>query len=534
MTNKTLDKALALLRRPSTIIGLLFIALAGLAVGSLIGSLLSPAAKTAQPPTAPATQLATLPTSAIADAPAVEVTYVLATNTATPPATSTPEPTPEPQPVGTPTTHEVQAGETLGEIALRYDVSVEALLAENGLESADFIRVGQELKIPAPASTEAATTPLPQGGRTHTVKPGETLGGIALQYGISVEALQKANGLNSDIIQVGQELSIPGGEVAATTPESTATPVTGATSDVTWQPAILTGNLAAAYARAETRERYTLHYPPDSLPAREMDAVLAMVDTAATQIESPLGIRLGGAFDVYVAGSLFAGDDIALRGRSFSSQRRLFFLWDGTGDAADRQYIITHEATHTFTWNAIAQPPSVVLHEGVAVFTGMPNYENAGYINLDDFCAVFHRAGRLPLPTETMDFQGHIYDLTTYYSAGSFVRYLIDTYGAEKFVEVYASGNYVAVYDKDLRTLQNAWLAQLDARSLPANLDAEALIQYVDEVGRNYRQLFANFSGTPAEMRAYRALDKARTSTLAGRFADAKTYLDEYAAARRE
>lgn len=529
MTNKILDKALNLMRRPRVITGLIFIALAGLAVGSLIGSLLSPAAKTAQSPTTTAT-----PAPVIADAPVIEVTYVVATNTATPPATSTPEPTPEPQPVGTPTTHEVQAGETLGEIALRYGVSVEALLAENGLESADYIRVGQELKVPAPASTEAATTPLPQDGRTHMVKAGETLGGIALQYGVSVEALQQANDLNSDIIRVGQELTIPGGDVAATTPETASTPASSATSDVTWQPSILTGNLAAAYRQTETHGRYTLHFPPDSLPARELDAVLAMVDTAVTQIEEPLGIRLSGTFDVYVAESLFAGDDIALRGRSFSSQRRLFFLWDGTGDAADRQYIITHEATHTFTWNAIAQPASVMLHEGVAVFTGMPNYENAGYINLDDFCAVFHRAGRLPLPTGVMDFQGHIYDLTTYYSAGSFVRYLINTYGAEKFNRLYANGNYVAVYDKDLRTLQDAWLAQLDARTLPANLDAEALIQYVDEVGRNYRQLFANFSGTPAEMRAYRALDKARTSTLAGRFTDARTYLDEYAAARRE
>lgn len=529
MKNETLDKVLALLRRPPVIIGLIFIALAGLAVGSLIGGLLSPAAKTAPPPTATAT-----PASAITVAPAIEVTYVIATNTATPPPTSTPEPTPEPQPVGTPTTHEVQAGETLGEIALRFGVSVEALLAENGLESADFISVGQELKIPAPAAAEAPTTPSAQGVRTHTVKAGETLGGIAMQYGVSVEALQKANDLDSDIIQVGQQLSIPGDELAATAPESTATPAIGAPADESWQPSILSGNLTTAYGQTESRGRYTLHYPADSLPARELDAVLAMVDAAVTQIEGPLGIHLDSTFDVYVAGSLFTGDDIALRGRSFSSQRRLFFLWDGTGDEADRQYIITHEATHTFTWNAIAQPATVMLHEGVAVFTGMPNYENAGYINLDDFCAVFHRAGRLPLPTGTMDFQGHIYDLTTYYSAGSFVRYLINTYGAEKFTQLYASGSYAAVYGESLRALQEAWLAQLDARELPAGLDADTLIQYVDEVGQNYRQLFANFGGTPAEMRAYRALDKARTSTLAGRFTDTRTYLDEYVAARRE
>ncbi|MGC9396430.1 MAG: LysM peptidoglycan-binding domain-containing protein [Anaerolineae bacterium] len=525
---------MAFLRRPAVIIGIILTVLAGLVVGSLIGYLsqqaAKPAASVTPSPTTTFTITPILPTPATIVAPTIA-----ATNTEPVPATATPEPVT--QPAGTPTTHEVQAGETLGEIALRYGVSVEALLAENGLDSAEFLQIGQDLKIPtAGAEGEATTTTtsLPQGVRTHIVEAGDTLGGIALQYDVSVEALREANDLDSDIIQLGQELTIPGDDVATTTPESAAGPAADATDDETWNPSILTGDLATAYSQTEARGRYTLHYPPDSLPERELDAVLASVDTAMTQIEGPLGIQLDGTFDVYVAASLFAADDVALRGRSFSSQRRLFFLWDGTGDDADRQYIITHEATHTFTWNAIGQPASVMLHEGVAVYTGMSNYENAGYINLDDFCAVFYRAERLPLPTGAMDFQGHIYDLTTYYSAGSFVRYLIDTYGAEKFARLYPSGDYVAVYDQDLPTLQEAWLAQLAARELPANLNAGALIQYVDEVGQNYRQLFANFSGTPAEMRAYRALDKARTSTLAGHFTDARTYLDDFAAARRE
>lgn len=523
---------MAFLRRPAVIIGIILTVLAGLVVGSLIGYLsqqaAKPAASVTPSPTTTFTITPILPTPATTVAPTIA-----ATNTEPVPATATPEPVT--QPAGTPTTHEVQAGETLGEIALRYGVSVEALLAENGLDSAEFLQIGQELKLPtAEAEAATATTSLPQGERTHIVEAGDTLGGIALQYDVSVEALKQANDLDSDIIQLGQELTIPGEDAATTAPETAAVPTAEATVDETWQPSILTGDLATAYSQTEARGRYTLHYPPDSLPERELDAVLASVDTAMKQIEEPLGIQLDGTFDVYVAESLFGGEDVALRGRSFSSLRRLFFLWDGTGDDADRQYIITHEATHTFTWNAIAQPASVMLHEGVAVYTGMPNYENAGYINLDDFCAVFYRAERLPLPTSTMDFQGHIYDLTTYYSAGSFVRYLIDTYGAAKFNQLYASGDYVAVYDQDLPTLQDAWLAQLAARELPANLNAGALIQYVDEVGQNYRQLFANFSGTPAEMRAYRALDKARTSTLAGHFTDARTHLDDYTAARHE
>lgn len=533
-------KLLALLRRTEVLIGLgvIVIALLGLALGSLIGSLRGQLASPTDPPAT------STPTMMATEAPALPATSTPAfdlTPTPAPPDAEPEAPTPTPispaRPAGALITHVVEAGETLGGIALQYGVSVAALRAENSLASEDFIQVGQELTIPA-GEVAPTATPMPQGMRIHVVAAGEVLGRIAVQYDVSVEALMEANDLTSpDQIVAGQELVIPGEAAAMLTPEIDVTPTEDAaesepeTGDEPWRPSILTGDLAAAYSETETRARYTLHYPPDSLPARELTEILAMVDTAMTQIEGPLEIHLEGDFDAYVADSLFGGDNVALRGRSFSSERRFFFLWDNTGDAADRQYIITHEATHTFTWNAIARPASVMLHEGVAVFTGMPNYEAAGYIKLEDFCAVFHQADQLPLPTGNMDFQGHIYDLTTYYSAGCFVRYLIETYGAEKFVQLYPSGDYVGIYGESLSALQEDWLATLAARTLPALLDEEgsdALIQYVTEVGQAYRRLFANFTGSPAEMRAYRALDRARTSTLAGRFTAAADHLAEF------
>ncbi|MCB9126891.1 MAG: LysM peptidoglycan-binding domain-containing protein [Ardenticatenales bacterium] len=49
-----------------------------------------------------------------------------------------------------PTTHEVEAGETLSEIAENYGVGVVELLVANTLDSPDEIRVGQTLLIPGP------------------------------------------------------------------------------------------------------------------------------------------------------------------------------------------------------------------------------------------------------------------------------------------------------------------------------------------------------------------------------------------------
>lgn len=56
--------------------------------------------------------------------------------------------------------------------------------------------------------------------RTHKVRVGDTVSGIAEQYGVGVERLRRVNGLSSDLIQVGRELTIPlaGDTLAASTP----------------------------------------------------------------------------------------------------------------------------------------------------------------------------------------------------------------------------------------------------------------------------------------------------------------------------
>jgi len=64
-------------------------------------------------------------------------------------------------------------------------------------------------------TTAFVIAPTLAGGITHTVRTGETLSGISLQYGVSVEAVSAANNItDNDTIYVGQTLVIPG--VAAT------------------------------------------------------------------------------------------------------------------------------------------------------------------------------------------------------------------------------------------------------------------------------------------------------------------------------
>ncbi|GFZ75777.1 N-acetylmuramoyl-L-alanine amidase [Pseudohongiella nitratireducens] len=96
----------------------------------------------------------------------------------------------------------VRRGDSLSEIAARFNVSLATLKAGNRL-SGNVIQVGQRLVIPA------ATPGMPVAAAEHTIARGETLSGIAERYRVSLARLREANNLQSDTIRVGQVLIIP-------------------------------------------------------------------------------------------------------------------------------------------------------------------------------------------------------------------------------------------------------------------------------------------------------------------------------------
>jgi len=59
---------------------------------------------------------------------------------------------------------------------------------------------------PTRSTSEPTATP---AQTTYVVQEGDTLNGIAVQFGTTVEAIRQANGLPSDVINIGQVLIIP-------------------------------------------------------------------------------------------------------------------------------------------------------------------------------------------------------------------------------------------------------------------------------------------------------------------------------------
>lgn len=94
----------------------------------------------------------------------------------------------------------IQPGDTLQAIANANNVPLQSLLVRNAIIDPNRIRSGQQIIIP----TTAITLPT-----THVVQPGERLSDIAIRYNTTVEELRQLNSLTTNLIFVGETLRLP-------------------------------------------------------------------------------------------------------------------------------------------------------------------------------------------------------------------------------------------------------------------------------------------------------------------------------------
>ena len=94
--------------------------------------------------------------------------------------------------------YRVRRGDTVSQIAVNFSVSMDAIIASNEITNARSLREGEILRIPN------------MDGIPYTVKANDSLSQISHDMGVPLEAILDANDIQSDVINAGMTLFIPG------------------------------------------------------------------------------------------------------------------------------------------------------------------------------------------------------------------------------------------------------------------------------------------------------------------------------------
>ena len=123
--------------------------------------------------------------------------------------------------------------------------------------------------------------------------------------------------------------------------------------------------------------------------------------------------------------------------------------------------VLKHELAHVFTvpWSPLKVSLKIGLHEGIAVAADWDEGKLTGH----QWAKAMRQMEVAPPLSGVMGigFWGHA-GSQSYLLAGSFVRFLVDTYGIEKFKGVFSTGNFLKHYAKDLSTLEAEWIEFLE------------------------------------------------------------------------
>ena len=128
----------------------------------------------------------------------------------------------------------VKEGDTIGGIAEEFAISVNTILWVNNLSERSLIKSGQKLIIP------------PTSGVIHTIVKGDTISKIANKYYGNEQKIKDFNNITDDVLIVGETIMVPDGRIVYTPPAQSYTqapisapaytppPVAASSNDMLW------------------------------------------------------------------------------------------------------------------------------------------------------------------------------------------------------------------------------------------------------------------------------------------------------------
>jgi N-acetylmuramoyl-L-alanine amidase len=119
------------------------------------------------------------------------------------------------RPVATSRHYTVRPGDTLSGLAERARVSIARLAALNGLRTTSLLIAGRTIRLPGASGSVATHRSSAHSSHAYLVRPGDTLSAIAAHAGVSAASLAALNRIHvTSVLLAGATLRVPGAAAA--------------------------------------------------------------------------------------------------------------------------------------------------------------------------------------------------------------------------------------------------------------------------------------------------------------------------------
>lgn len=218
---------------------------------------------------------------------------------------------------------------------------------------------------------------------------------------------------------------------------------------------------------------FVIFYESSAFTEREVQELIADHELQYDELRAYLGVEPSEKLHSYIyASHTTRAEAMGVRSTMIARVwlREMHLVWRGFGDG-----LLRHEMAHLMLREHGRGPlklsskngilPAMGLVEGAASAAAWEGDE----LNDHGWAAAILELGKMPDVAHMLAASGFWAQSSrvSYTIWSSFCRWLIDTYGAEKFLDVYANADFERVYQRPLSTLVDAWTQMLE------NIDLE-------------------------------------------------------------